>query len=836
VAESAMRAPERMRTSEVAPQGWRRSLVRKYVRFFVALVSGALLTSAVVESWFVYQETRAPQARLQQQVAVSVAERVGESIGQVEDQLDVALQPVWAAGPSATEERRHAFLRLLQTTPSISEMHYVDARGREQLSVSQVDMDAVASQKDSSREAWFQAARRLTSGETYRSPVDTSSGYPYVTLAVPDPGKDGGVTASKVNVTVVWDLIGRVKVGLRGYAYLVDERGQLIGDPDINEVLKTDQDLSTLPQVQAATAAAPSGEAPPDGIWGRDRPDRAVKSPALSFVFGDVLSSYAPVVLPGDHDQQHWSVLVEQPRDDALEPLFSSLRFNAAILVVGLAIAVLASVVLARRMVAPILALQHGAIRIGAGDLDQRIDVKTGDELQALAEHFNDMTEQLRESYATLDAKVAARTEELNEAVHELQTLAAVSRTISSTLDLDLVLTTLVRKAVELSAADSGAIYEFDASAGLFRLRDTHVFDLELAEALRNAPLRMGEGAVGSAGDTRAAVQIQDITEKGAYESPARAALIAAGVRALLAVPLLAEGAVLGGLVIARRVAGEFPPRTVELLQTFAAQSALAMRNALLFEEVHRKSRDLEIANHHKTLLLANVSHELRSPLHVISGFTKTILARKYDQHSEDERQNLIRDRLRRIDSNCTDLLRLINNLLDLSRWELVGLRLSLGDYSLPATIRAVKTAMEPLAEEKGLALRMELPPDMPSGWGDGQRIEQVLRNLLGNAIKFTDEGEVGIRAQVRGDTFLISVWDTGSGIAAEHHRRIFGTFEQGNPGIAQAKGGAGLGLDIARRVVGQHGGHIWVESSPGAGATFRFELPIRTGGGVQHR
>src|SRR5437667_5033830 len=368
------------------------------------------------------------------------------------------------------------------------------------------------------------------------------------------------------------------------------------------------------------------------------------------------------------------------------------------VLLAGLALSIVGSLILTRKMVNPIRALQTGAGRIGAADLGYRIHVRTGDELEALADQFNRMAGQLQESYANLEHKVAARTRELTRALEELRALADVSRAVSSTLDLETVLTRIVSHAVQLTTADGGAIYQYDESVKEFHLRVGFRMEDELIQAFKAYPIRLGEGAVGRAAATRQPVQIADILEESDYEERLRDLLGRHGLRALLAVPLVREDQIVGSLVVRRKSPGEFPPEVVDLLKTFAAQSALAIQNARLFREIAEKGRQLEVASRHKSQFLASMSHELRTPLNAILGFNEMILDEVYGEVPAD-----VRAPLENIQTSGKHLLRLINNVLDLAKIEAGRMELALGDYSVHDIVRSVHSTLQPLAAEKGL-------------------------------------------------------------------------------------------------------------------------------------
>jgi signal transduction histidine kinase len=291
----------------------------------------------------------------------------------------------------------------------------------------------------------------------------------------------------------------------------------------------------------------------------------------------------------------------------------------------------------------------------------------------------------------------------------------------------------------------------------------------------------------------------------------------------MLAVPLLRQGAPIGALLLQRGVVNPFTDKQIELAETFADQAVIAIENVRLFDEIQDKSRQLAEASQHKSQFLANMSHELRTPLNAILGYTELIADGVYGQPSDK-----MLAVLKRLESNGKHLLGLINDVLDLSKIEAGQLVLDLGDYSLKDVADTVYSAVEPLAADKKLAFKAEVAPDMPKGHGDERRLTQVLLNLVGNAIKFTDTGEVLIKAGASNGSFNLSVHDTGPGISAADQAKLFQEFQQADNSITRKKGGTGLGLAISKRIVELHGGKIWLESAVGQGSTFFVTLPVQ--------
>jgi signal transduction histidine kinase len=413
-----------------------------------------------------------------------------------------------------------------------------------------------------------------------------------------------------------------------------------------------------------------------------------------------------------------------------------------------------------------------------------------------------------------------ARTADLARSVEELQALGQVSQAVNSTLDLATVLSTIVSRAVQLSGTEAGAIYEFDEQQTELQLRSTYGMGQEMITALKGQRIGLGEPVVHRAVTDREPVQLPDLRD--IPSTPVLDIATRAGFRALLVVPLFARDRVIGALVVRRKAPGTFPENIVDLLKTFAAQSVLAIQNAHLFTEIDEKSRQLEIASQHKSQFLANMSHELRTPLNAILGYTELILDNIYGETPEK-----MREVLERLQLNGKHLLGLINDVLDLSKIEAGQLTLSLADYSLKDVVHTVFTAVESLATGKKLALTTDVAPNLPRGHGDERRLAQVLLNLVGNAIKFTDKGEVAILATTADGSFTVAVCDTGPGIAPADQGKIFEEFKQADNSVTKRKGGTGLGLSIAKRIIEMHGGRIWVESEVGKGSTFAFTIPV---------
>jgi signal transduction histidine kinase len=410
---------------------------------------------------------------------------------------------------------------------------------------------------------------------------------------------------------------------------------------------------------------------------------------------------------------------------------------------------------------------------------------------------------------------------ELRQSLQQQTATADVLKVISrSTFDLQTVLNTLVESACRLCNAGNAFVYQRDGD--VYRLGSSFGFAPDYQEYMKRIPVKPDRGTlIGRTALEGKVVHIPDVQNDSEYtweESRQRG-----GYRTMLGIPLLREGVPVGVLAMTRPTVEPFADKQIELLTTFADQAVIAIENVRLFDEIQDKSHQLAEASKHKSQFLANMSHELRTPLNAILGYTELVLDGIYGEAPQKAQ-----DVLKRVESNGRHLLGLINDVLDLSKIEAGELKLSLTAYSMKDVVYNVFSAVEPLATKKKLDLKVNIPPDMPAGHGDERRLTQVLLNLVGNAIKFTDAGEVAIRIAAAGGAFSVAVHDTGPGISAADQTKLFQEFQQADSSITKSKGGTGLGLAISRRIVELHGGRLWVESSPGEGSTFTFTVPVK--------
>jgi signal transduction histidine kinase/DNA-binding response OmpR family regulator len=416
-------------------------------------------------------------------------------------------------------------------------------------------------------------------------------------------------------------------------------------------------------------------------------------------------------------------------------------------------------------------------------------------------------------------SELQSRSAELARKVEEMEALAEIGMAISSTLDPDEVLTTIIEHAVQLSDADGGSLMEYDEETRLFRVRTAYGTHDHVIQRLKSTRIHVDESLVGRAAGRGEAVQVPDLAD--IELDPHLQVLFDGGWRSLVAIPLVRADRIVGALVVRRLTPGSFSAETCDMLTTFASQSAIALTNARLHEQLELQRRELARTSQHKSDFLASMSHELRTPLNAVIGFSEVLLERMFGDLNERQA-----DYVQDILDAGRHLLALLNDVLDLSKVEAGRMELDVSTFPTADAISSVLTLVRERAGQRGVELHMDTSHAPELVRADELRFKQVLLNLIGNGVKFTPAGgSVTVTAWTEDSELLVTVADSGIGIAESEQGRIFDSFQQGTRSASSTEG-TGLGLTLTRRIVELHGGRIWLESEVGAGSTFGFALP----------
>ena len=779
----------------------RERLVRDYFLISVLLIGGGLITSGLIEIYFRYQESQEQLALLQKEIAAGAAFKIEQFVQEIHDTLKGATRSRDIAPKGLTPEFRFELEKLLLIAPAVTEAVALDEKGVIQVQASRLRTVLPEAKKDLATTPSFQQARQ---GKSYFGHVYFVRGSePYMTIAVPIERFAGdviGVLQAEVNLKYIGDVVSNITVGKAGYAYVVSRAGELIAHPDISLVLQR-RNVAQLEQVKAAfserSAAGKSNVIVAPNLQGKK-----------------VFSSFALIPI------LDWAVIIDRPVNEVFEAVYASMLRTSALFLIGLGMALFASYFLARRVVGPVRMLREGVERIGSGDLSHRFELKTGDEMEVLAEEFNKMTAQLQESYANLEQKVDERTRELTESLEQQTATSEVLKVISrSAFDLQPVLETLIENATKLCGADRGYIHRLEKD--VYTMAASYGATNEFKKFMEEHPIRASgrETLLGRVVLERRPVHIPDVLADPEYKwSEAQQA---GGFRTLLGVPMLREGTPIGVIVIWRERVQPFTDKQIALVTTFADQAVIAIENVRLFQEIQEKNELLETANRHKSQFLANVSHELRTPLNSIIGFTRLVLRK-----TEGQIEKLQKDNLQKVLISSEHLLNLINGLLDLAKIEAGRMEVYAETFKLDEVIRVATTTVEPMLKNGRVHLVTEIASDIPTLRTDRDKLKQAILNLLSNAVKFTENGEIKVAAWAENGNLKVAVSDTGIGMKKEALDLIFEEFRQADMSSTRRYGGTGLGLAIVRRFINLMGGEIAVESQVGKGSKFTITIP----------
>jgi signal transduction histidine kinase len=609
--------------------GDRQRLVRSYFFVSAILIAGGLISAGFLEIYFRYKEGMEQIGLIQQDAAAGAALRIERFIQDIATTMKAVTKSPDTRSSKKSTDDVFELKRLFFLAPAITEALVLDTDGIIRARVSRFRAVSPLLKRDFSQSVAFKSASQ---GKSYFGAVYFRDNDPYVTLAVPIepfPGEFTGVLQAEASLTDILDLVSAVKLGQAGYGYVVARSGDLVAHPR-NRLLLQRHNMGQLNQVKAAFQSSPGVFRPKVMMTQNSEGQR-------------VFSSYALIPI------LDWAVFIERPVEEAYEPIYASLLRTSILLLIGLGVALLATLIVRRRVVRPLETLRKGVELIRKGDLSTRLGIKTGDEIEILADEFNAMAAHLNDAYTSLERKVAERTQELT------------------------------------------------------------VANDKLAEASK------------------------------------------------------------------------------------------------------LKSR-----------FLANVNHGLRTPLSSIIGYARLLRRETEKQISPMQRENL-EDLLR----NAERLLGLIDSLLDFARIESGKMEIKTQPVKLEALVQEVTAIVEPTLSTNSVRIVRDISPDIVPLNTDREKLREVILNLLGNAVKFTDRGQIRISAYQDNGDLRLAVADTGIGIDHADINRIFEEFDRGQLTSASGYRGTGLGLAIVKRLVDVLGGSIAIESEIGKGTTFIVTLPI---------
>jgi signal transduction histidine kinase len=539
----------------------------------------------------------------------------------------------------------------------------------------------------------------------------------------------------------------------------------------------------------------------------------------------DIVAGYAPV------PRTRWTLVVEEEWAELIRPSLTVRRTLLILLALGVIIPSIVVMVGVRRITGPVAEFIAAAQRIADGDFSQTISVPTGDELEGLADQFNAMAAQLKESYELLETRVAQRTQELSA-------LNAVAEVVSRSLDLDRILQDALDETIDVMGMQGGAIFRLDESSQKL-VQVTH-------RNLGPEMVALGDNLPLSSSIIRQVLETQHPASRLVRDYPPgtiREALERAGWQTVVSIPLVAQEKVLGAMNV---ISKEIIPPSEESLVVPAAkgqQIGVAIDNARLYEQSVEYARQMEAArqaadaaNASKSVFLANVSHELRTPLVSIIGFAR-IVQKRLDERLFPQipgADNKTHKAMQQVDENLEIILTegqrlttLINNLLDLEKIEAGKMEWHFQPVSIGDTIRHAAAATASLFEGKSLSLVLDIPSGLPMVKGDPDKLLQVVINLISNAVKFSNHGVVLVGANSKDSEVTVRVTDQGIGVAPQDQEHLFEKFIQVGDALTNKPKGTGLGLAISKEIVEHHSGRIWVESQLGQGSTFSFTLPV---------
>jgi signal transduction histidine kinase len=767
----------------------------------LGLFGVALGVNTVAGTLYTQRQIEHSTAALQSEIATLTARHIETYISRKIERLNDAASAM-ALLPLGGDEQRLLAQVVLKNDRSFSELFVLDEAGRERLKISERKVYLQADLETQSASPFYRSAIQ---GRRYISPVYTSDrAEPYVVLGVPlktAPQKTAGVLVAKANLKFLWDVVREKKFGRAGYVYLVNEMGDLIAHEDSSLVLQR-LSLRRLPKVATFLSSRSVDQSP--GTKG------------LGVGGEDVLSTYALVPDLG------WAVIAEEPIAFAMAEIEHLEWFTKILLAAELLLGTIAIVAFSRRITRPILELRRSAEIIGDGNFDHRVYIDARDEIGELGAKFNQMAEALKISRDTLERKVELRAQEIS-ALYEVTT------TVNQSLAIETVLNDVIKKVTARFNFETTRIFLFDSQVESLTLRA--YYSTEQAPGVGVGPFRKGQSVVGRVAESGEAVLFEDIQTDSRYHAWSESkASHAAGFRFFAALPIKTKTKIFGAIACCGTEPRRLPRQELRLLNSMCEHVAVAIEKSSLFEEVNRRSQELERKNQElqqalrvKSEFVAAMSHELRTPLNVIMGYAKMTEEEILGGVNAEQK-----DAQQKISRHAEVLLKMVNDILSLSRAEAKELSVDIGKVYVEELIAQLKGQVGSLNRNERVEFNWEFDSDIPPLTTDALKLEEILQNLIGNAIKFTSAGMVTIRvrnqAQQRRVEFTVA--DTGMGIEEDELEKIFNAFEQGKDAHTGNVGGVGLGLSIVKRYLKLMHGEIKVTSRAGEGSTFTFSLP----------
>jgi len=767
----------------------------------LGLVGTAIGLNTIAGSIYTQRQIERSTATLQSEIATLTARHIQTYISRKIERLNDAASSMMLHSIGGTEQKLLAQM-LLKQDMSFTEIAIIDDRGWERVKIAERKVYLGVDLADQADSAAYQTAIQ---GKGYISPVYISDlAEPYLVLGAPlklTPQKTVGVLVAQTNLKFLWNVVRDKKFGRAGYVYLVNETGDLIAHQDSSLVLKH-PNLTRLPKVTNFLGSRSLDQSPGARVRGVNG--------------DDVLSTYAPIPELG------WAVVVEEPVEYALADVEKLAWYTKLLLTVGLPLGAVSMVWLSNKITTPILKLRESAKILAKGDLSHRVAIDTNDEITELGATFNQMAEALKISYETLEEKIEMRTREIL-ALYDLTT------TVNQTLVIDAVLDDVIKKITERLHFDTTRIFLFDTNFEILTLKA--YYNTVHAPSVGIGPFHKGQSVVGRVAESGEPLFFNDIQTDPRYAAWSESkASQSVGFHFFAVLPIKTKTRIFGAAAFSGADLRQLNNEEVRLLNAMCEHVAVAVEKASLFEEVRKRSEDLAQANQEledalrvKSQFISGMSHELRTPLNVIIGYAKMAEEGFFGAVNADQR-----DALDKISRNADVLLKMVNSVLNLSRAEAKNLSLEIGNVDPSELIAQIRAQVEPLNRNKRLEFAWDVGSDTPLLSTDPLKLEEILQNLVGNAIKFTPAGKIDVRVRNLADQAGVefSVTDTGIGIDDDDFEKIFNAFEQGKDAHTGNLDGVGLGLSIVKKYLDLMHGKIHVSSRVGQGTTFTFTIP----------